>query len=229
MKKTSVHLCLIVTILLFFIVPLSRASTVSMEIIHSQDRYPAGGLYPIVVRLQVAKSWFIHTSEKDGKELMPTRLSFSSRPGLNIETFRFPQPEKKTFQYTAEPIEVLSGQVLVRANLVIHEEALPGPNALEGRLSYQACSASACLPPEKISLSVPFLVAPKGTPIRALNQSLFLAQMEDKEEKGGPFGLTADAGLFLTLLFIFFGGLALNLTPCIYPLIPITVSYFGYR
>ena len=32
-----------------------------------------------------------------------------------------------------------------------------------------------------------------------------------------------------TLLGVFFGGLALNLTPCVYPLIPITVSYFGGR
>ena len=38
-----------------------------------------------------------------------------------------------------------------------------------------------------------------------------------------------DGGLWLTLLAIFLGGLALNLTPCIYPLIPITVSYFGGR
>jgi thiol:disulfide interchange protein DsbD len=30
-----------------------------------------------------------------------------------------------------------------------------------------------------------------------------------------------------TLLGIFAGGVALNLTPCVYPLIPITVSYFG--
>ena len=30
-----------------------------------------------------------------------------------------------------------------------------------------------------------------------------------------------------TLLGIFVGGIALNLTPCIYPLIPVTVSYFG--
>jgi thioredoxin:protein disulfide reductase len=29
-----------------------------------------------------------------------------------------------------------------------------------------------------------------------------------------------------TLLGIFAGGIALNLTPCVYPMIPITVSYF---
>ena len=32
-----------------------------------------------------------------------------------------------------------------------------------------------------------------------------------------------------TLLGIFAGGIALNLTPCVYPLIPVTVSYFGGR
>ncbi|MFA5111189.1 MAG: cytochrome c biogenesis protein CcdA, partial [Desulfobaccales bacterium] len=30
-----------------------------------------------------------------------------------------------------------------------------------------------------------------------------------------------------TMLGIFLGGMALNLTPCVYPIIPITVSYFG--
>lgn len=32
-----------------------------------------------------------------------------------------------------------------------------------------------------------------------------------------------------TLLGIFAGGMALNLTPCVYPLIPITISYFGAK
>jgi thiol:disulfide interchange protein DsbD len=32
-----------------------------------------------------------------------------------------------------------------------------------------------------------------------------------------------------TLLGIFAGGLALNLTPCVYPMIPITISFFGGR
>lgn len=36
-------------------------------------------------------------------------------------------------------------------------------------------------------------------------------------------------GMLWTLLGVFFGGLALNLTPCVYPMIPITVSFFGGR
>jgi thiol:disulfide interchange protein DsbD len=40
-------------------------------------------------------------------------------------------------------------------------------------------------------------------------------------------GPLAGWALIWTLLGVFAGGLALNLTPCVYPIIPITVSYFG--
>jgi thiol:disulfide interchange protein DsbD len=42
-------------------------------------------------------------------------------------------------------------------------------------------------------------------------------------------GLLSSWAMIWTLLGVFAGGIALNLTPCVYPLIPITVSYFGGR
>jgi len=47
------------------------------------------------------------------------------------------------------------------------------------------------------------------------------------DEKTGLQEGAAHASIWFTLLAIFLGGLALNLTPCVYPLIPITISYFG--
>jgi thiol:disulfide interchange protein DsbD len=44
-----------------------------------------------------------------------------------------------------------------------------------------------------------------------------------------PPGLLYGWAMVWTLLGIFVGGIALNLTPCVYPMIPITVSYFGGR
>lgn len=44
---------------------------------------------------------------------------------------------------------------------------------------------------------------------------------------GPQAGPLAGWALVWTLLGVFAGGMALNLTPCVYPLIPITVSYFG--
>ncbi|MEA3499520.1 MAG: protein-disulfide reductase DsbD [Candidatus Marinimicrobia bacterium] len=47
---------------------------------------------------------------------------------------------------------------------------------------------------------------------------------ETSNVKTNEFG---DKGIFLILIVVFFGGLALNLTPCVYPLIPITIGYFA--
>ena len=51
-----------------------------------------------------------------------------------------------------------------------------------------------------------------------------LSNMASQSTATGPLGGWA---LIWTLCGIFAGGLALNLTPCVYPLIPITVSSFG--
>lgn len=51
------------------------------------------------------------------------------------------------------------------------------------------------------------------------------AAAAEKHSSDTPYGWK----LFWTLLGVFVGGLALNLTPCVYPMIPITVSFFGGR
>jgi thioredoxin:protein disulfide reductase len=51
-------------------------------------------------------------------------------------------------------------------------------------------------------------------------------QSPTTEEPKAPGPLYGWAMIW-TLLAVFAGGMALNLTPCVYPLIPITVSYFG--
>lgn len=64
-----------------------------------------------------------------------------------------------------------------------------------------------------------------GTYVTALSQDLLLQAKRDSDIARKP--QEESASLWFTLLAIFLGGLALNLTPCVYPLIPITVSYFG--
>jgi thiol:disulfide interchange protein DsbD len=49
----------------------------------------------------------------------------------------------------------------------------------------------------------------------------------EKEGAQGWMGRLQDAPLLLQLALVFLGGLLLNLTPCVYPMIPITVGYFG--
>ncbi len=73
------------------------------------------------------------------------------------------------------------------------------------------------------------IAAPPDDPLQKQKEAELAAAAKDGSPKTAasakpPFDAK---GLPLTFLLVFLGGLALNLTPCIYPLIPITISYFG--
>lgn len=214
---TGVFLFLFSGIILY---PLpSPAATAGVKVIHSQDRYPAGGSYPILFQIRISKPLYIHGIKISESGLIPTVLSFPESQDLKLDEIRFPEPERKRFDYARKPVEVFSGNILVRAKLVVSEKAANGKQVINGRLSYQACSARSCLQPENVQIPISIFIAPRGVHVELKNQEMFESVA----------GWKLDAGLWLTLLAIFMGGLALNLTPCIYPLIPITVSYFGGR
>jgi thiol:disulfide interchange protein DsbD len=71
---------------------------------------------------------------------------------------------------------------------------------------------------DEIFTAPPF-VGEDGVPVTVT------AGSADAESSFGD--MLEEHGLILAFIFIYLGGLALNLTPCVYPLIPITVSYFG--
>ena len=60
-----------------------------------------------------------------------------------------------------------------------------------------------------------------------INQSYFDSAADTATQSTSTAGKGSAVGFWITLFGIFLGGLGLNLTPCVYPLIPITVSYFG--
>jgi thiol:disulfide interchange protein DsbD len=64
----------------------------------------------------------------------------------------------------------------------------------------------------------------KGLPIE-MSPAGLSGTTHEPETPGPLYGWA----MIWTLLGIFAGGMALDLTPCVYPLIPITVSYFGGR
>jgi thiol:disulfide interchange protein DsbD len=207
----------------------SFGATATVDIIHSLDHYPAGGSYPILFRINIPPPWYLHGPGEGPGGLIPTVLSFSEPEGLHLYSLEFPKPQKKRFPYTKAPLEVFSGEIRVRTTWGVSQDAPAGKQVITGRLSYQACSSKVCLPPEEVPILFSVMIVPRGTRAEPINQDVFktgtrTAATGDSFPAGG-WG----TGLWVTLLGIFLGGLALNLTPCVYPLIPITVSYFGGR
>jgi thiol:disulfide interchange protein DsbD len=202
------------------------AATVQVETLRSGDDYPAGGSYPVRFRVRVAPPWYIHGAGSGHNGLIPTRLSFPDSPLFKVTDIRFPTPEKKQFPYAKEPVEVLSGEFKVSAQIVVGRDAPAGQQEIAGTFSYQACSPTVCLPPETVPVTLLLTVLPPEAN-RKIGAPVFDAAVQDAAPGSSMPASEAGAGLWLTLIGIFLGGLALNLTPCVYPLIPITVSYFG--
>jgi thiol:disulfide interchange protein DsbD len=193
--------------------------------VNSHESYAPGDRYPVVFQIQIQFPWFLHGPEKSNENPFPTQFDFSPASGIRIGDVRFPATVSKKFSYMEKPVSVYAGKVTVRATLTVEKDAPPGKRTLKGKLAFQACSASACLPPETVSFAFPVILSEAtGKP---LNQGAFKAVETPPVSKKTPGAWQVGAGLWLTLLGIFLGGLALNLTPCVYPLIPITVSYFG--
>ncbi len=227
MQKLFYILLFCFIMMAFFFPSFSWASTVEVEIIHSMDNYHAGGTYPILFRLKIQKPWFIHGATEDESDLIPTKLIFHDSPYLKLNKIRFPLAERKKFEYLPDPVDVYSGSILIQASLSAAGDIASGIQTIKGNLSYQACSSASCLAPEDVPVELQIMIVSPGTPINALNKDLFLSTDKEKGEIARVYMGRFDAGVLVTLLGLFLGGLALNLTPCIYPLIPITISYFG--
>nr|WP_299979780.1 cytochrome c biogenesis protein CcdA [Desulfobacula sp.] len=72
----------------------------------------------------------------------------------------------------------------------------------------------------------------KGFPVNSTPAGTAgIAQIGEVSNSSGDnaYGQLHGWAMTWTLLGIFVGGMALNLTPCVYPLIPVTISYFSGR
>ena len=109
---------------------------------------------------------------------------------------------------------------------------------ISGTINYMACNDDACTPPAHVEFSLPFgdevapAVAADDQPVAAVNVPVPAnvsgaelsewwqpVDMENKHQTEG-------AGWLSIFLFGFLGGLLALLTPCVWPLIPMTMSFF---
>ena len=113
-----------------------------------------------------------------------------------------------------------------------------GKTALAGSVEFQACNDTQCLAPASVAFHADpsaSAAAPSASPATGLtggaiplSEARRLQPLTAAPGASQDFGeLLKRRGLLAVLLMLFGWGLALNLTPCVYPVIPLTVSFFG--
>lgn len=209
---------------------------VKIEAFKSFDKIQKGSEVKIAVKAKIEETWHINSHKPNEDYLIPTVLEIPNELGITIVQEKYPEAENIQFEFSDKPVAVYEGEVTLGAVAKIPDNIKPGNYNLVVRLSYQACNNQSCLAPAEAVDTIAIEVVDNTIPINEINPEIFSqldltyshAETEIINNNEDSLASTLESsGLLLSLLIVFLGGLALNLTPCVYPLIPITVGYFG--
>jgi len=150
------------------------------------------------------------------------KIKIQSPEGFKSSTLQL-SPLKEFYDKASKKIRsgiVKSGELIVPFE--VPKTLAKDSRELMVELEYQVCTEKFCLFPETIHLQVPFAVATdsEAAKIEVESQgekSLFHLELHEVFARG----------LFWTFLFVFVAGILTSFTPCIFPMIPITLSVLG--
>ena len=193
------------------------------------DRSPAvaGEELRLAVQVTVDPGWHVNSDDPGDEFSLPTEVEFILPEGWLAPVVSFPDGESIEFEFSDAPIEVWEHEAVILAGLVIPSSAV-GKVRLRVAVTAQACNNTQCLPPEEVRAGVDITVAAPGSSSRSANEQIFAgfgSGTAGSDQSGNSSDL-ASRSLPLLLIGVFFAGLALNLTPCVFPLIPITIGFF---
>lgn len=115
----------------------------------------------------------------------------------------------------------LSGTIELRLPVRLDAAAA----AVEGSLHYMACTEDACTPPARFD----FALTPDGNGAATAPATASVAPTATLSAWWAPVEVphaTSAQSYWAILLFGFLGGLVALMTPCVWPMIPMTVSFF---
>jgi thiol:disulfide interchange protein DsbD len=180
------------------------------------------------ISVTIAEGWHVNSNTPSEEFAIKTELELDPATAQLIGA-TYPAHAMKAFEFTGgKPLAVYDGKfpIAFRAKLA------PGATKIGAILRFQACSDRVCLPPNRatIAIDASTITGAPATPSSANFTPLSAAPKGAKPASNDRLAQTfASRGLPLTLGLLFLGGLALNLTPCVFPLIPITLGFFGMQ
>ncbi|TVQ70095.1 MAG: DUF255 domain-containing protein [Balneolaceae bacterium] len=216
-----------------------RGSTekVDVETFLSVEAVPAGESFKAAVVLDIAETWHVNAHIPTLDYLIGTQVTMDPKDGFIIADIRYPEPDEYEFAFAGgEALLVYSGKVPVYLDIRASSNLQPGTYEMTGSARVQACDDMNCLAPSNLPVSILIDVVEKDSDVRTVNQDVFadydqgMAAADLSIQPGSANEIEAmfrERGLLLALLALFFIGLALNLTPCVYPMLSVTVSIFG--
>ncbi len=199
------------------------------------DKVQPGSQFQIAIVIEMAKGWHINANPP-GEGLSPTVITPPQLPNITFGKIVYPKGDMLEIASIVGQASVYHDTVSIGIEATLDQNAPIEPINLDFKLDYQACSDEQCLLPQTIDILIPIDVVSHEEIIQRINEDIFSditfseesdVSKNNEDIEGGVAGALSGGNLWLAFLLVFVGGVVTSLTPCVYPLIPITVSIFG--
>ncbi len=225
----------------------SQPQVVNVSLDKNILKAEAGSSLKVVLNAKIDNTWHINSNKPNDEFLIPSVIAVKGN-GIKLSSVKYPSAHDISLSFSDTPVSVYEGDVKFELTIAVDKSASPGKQNIEVKLNYQACNDQSCLPPTSVKADLELEILPAAeasvqepkvidqteepaqsleSPVTQKVEETVLPQEEIKKEEDSLASTLESSGIFLSLFFVFLGGLALNLTPCVYPLIPITIGYFG--
>ena len=205
------------------------------------DRALPGDSIMLAIVADIKEGYHINADARQAKAFedfkpYPTKVTVvDATPGITMEIPRYPRAVPIKVQYAAGDLMSFEGKTVIYLPIKLEETLKPGKLVLKLEFEYQACAANYCLFPKNVKLEESLAVAESGAVIAKINRELFAGNDSgptSEPSRSVEFDLfswtfsidiSSGSGLILLLLTAALGGMLLNFTPCVLPLIPIKI------
>jgi thiol:disulfide interchange protein DsbD len=187
--------------------------------------------------------WYVYAHTVKGGGPTPMRFRFDLPTGIRaVGAIEAPPPGKKFDKGFEMEVEYYDEPVEFRQKFVVGDEAALGPAGIKGTVRYQSCNESVCMPPKDVTFDL-LLTVESGAPREAFRAPVGTTTSTTSTPAGAPppparqqqspspapaqsVAQAMQSGLLAFLLLAIVQGFLALTTPCVYPMIPITVSFF---
>lgn len=209
----------------------SSGSKVSVDAVLSSDKVKAGSIIQAAIQLGIDENWHVNSHHPTFDYLIGTAFDLQEREGIILTDVQYPPGKLVTFSFAEQPIDVYEDTITIFASIKFSDKLASVMDTLKASIMVQACNDQLCLAPSTIEVKIPVQIVGSAEPVSQQHQNIFAryrtAEFKESEFKNEIAAMFDQKGSLLAFLAIFFIGLALNLTPCVYPMLSVTISLFG--
>ena len=195
---------------------LGAALTSTAQSVEWKSRVEPQGddLFRIVLEASIPAGYHMYDMGPYGSD-GPNATTILFTPGSGAETVGRVEPLTQARRYHDEMFDMEIGTFERSAEFAQTVRLTGAQASVSVELEWMICNDTSCLPPDDLRLTI--RIPEQGTPVAETPAAEAQAPVRDAAGSGSLWSLIVEAILW---------GFAALLTPCVFPMVPMTVSYF---